>query len=132
MWRWVKLGMGLLSVAALAACSSRGSPAPSSAPATSAITSLVSLTIADTGRTIAVPVGAEIDVKLQTIGPGQYNTPQVSTAAVRFLSVSLVSPVLPAGPTQLFRFEAAAQGQATITIQSTGQNPAFEVTVKAN
>ena len=131
MYRLVKLVVGLLSGAVLAACSVGGSPTPASIP-TSTLGSLLSLTAADTGRTLAVPVGGEIDVKLQTIGPGQYGTPQVSSAAVRYLSVSLVSPYLPAGPTQLFRFEAVAHGQATVSIQSTeGHNPAFTVTINS-
>jgi hypothetical protein len=91
----------------------------------------ISLSIADTGRTVAAPVGGEIDIKLQTIGPGQYATPKLSSPAVRFQTMSYVSPPVPAGPTQLFRFEVVAPGQATISIPGPDQNPPFQVTVNA-
>jgi len=141
--------VGLLWVAVLAACAGVGSPALTSPPAGATVvsptettrptieptarpTSQFSLTMADTGRTITVPVASEVDVTLQTIGPAEYGNPQLSSPSVRFLSVSYVTPPVPAGPTQLFRFEAAAQGQTTITIQSTGHSPEFEVTVNSD
>jgi len=131
MWRLTLAMLSLLQVAVLAACSASGSAVPTSAPA-GATTAPVSLTIADKGRTISLPVGSEIDVTLQTIGPGQYATPQVSSAAVQFIAASFVTPFVPAGPTQQFRFDVVAAGQATILIQGAGNNPAFQVTVKAD
>jgi len=79
-----------------------------------------------------VPVGDEVDITLQTIGPGEYATPQLSSPAVRFLGMTYVSPALPAGPTQLFRFQAEAPGQTSISIQGALHNPAFEVTLQTS
>lgn len=76
----------------------------------------VSLTNADDGRSIAVLVGDEIDITLQTIGPGSYGTPVISSGSIRFLGESSPGPQNPGGPRQLFRFEAVAAGRAEITI----------------
>ena len=76
----------------------------------------VSLTNADDGRTIAVLVGDEIEITLQTIGPGEYGTPVVSSGSIRFQGESSPGPQNPGGLRQLFRFEAVAAGRAEITI----------------
>ena len=76
----------------------------------------VSLTNADNGRSIAVLVGDKIEVTLQTIGPGEYGTPVVSSGSIRFQGESSPGPQNPGGPRQLFRFEAVAVGRAEITI----------------
>lgn len=67
---------------------------------------------------------------LQTVGPGEYESPpSVSSPALRFLDESLVSPSVPAGPTQLFRFRAEARGTAVVTFYDTGDDPTVEDTV---
>jgi hypothetical protein len=84
----------------------------------------------DNGRLLSVGLGDEIDVTLQTIGPGQYDErPSVSFPGVVFLKVSLLSPPNPGGPRQLFQFTAVAAGQAVISIPHTVQNSRFEITV---
>ena len=84
----------------------------------------------DTGRVVSAGVGDEIDITLQTIGPGQYDEhPDVSSPAVAFAKVSPVTPPNPGGPRQIFQFKAVAAGHAVITIVHTGQNPRFEITV---
>lgn len=81
-------------------------------------------------RTLSADAGSEIDITLQTIGPGEYaSPPAISSASVRFLGASLVGPAVPAGPTQRFRFRAVASGRAIIGFQHTGQGPAVEDTV---
>ncbi len=98
----------------------------------------ISLGNADAGRTVAAGVGDRIEVTLQTIGPGQYGDPSVSSRATVFLGESPVGPPNPGGPTQLFRFEAIAPGRADITIPHTGDPPegpavpAFFVTVQVS
>ena len=93
---------------------------------------------ADAGRTVAAAIGDEIDVTLQTIGPGQYGDPSVSSGAAVFLGESPAGPQNPGGPTQLFRFEAVASGRADITIPHDGDAPqgpvvpAFSITVRVN
>jgi hypothetical protein len=90
----------------------------------------ISLGNADNGRVVSVKINEEIDVTLQTIGPGEYDQhPDVSSRSINLLSVSYVSPPNPAGPRQLFQFKAVAPGQAVISIVHTGQNPVFRITV---
>ena len=84
----------------------------------------IRLTNADSGRQITVGVDAQIEITLQTIGPGEYSDPQVSSGSVRLVGVSSLTPP-PAGSRQLFRFQAAAPGRADIMIPHTGQNPLF-------
>jgi hypothetical protein len=74
--------------------------------------------------------GDEIQLTLQTIGPGEYEErPSVSSPAVVFLRVSVLTPPSPAGPRQLFQFIAVAAGHAAISIPHTGKNSRFEITV---
>jgi len=83
-----------------------------------------------TNQTLTVPAGTQFTVTLQTIGPGEYGSPPtVSSGAVDFLDVSLVSPYVPAGPTQRFRFDATTRGKGIIVFQHTGNNPTVEDTV---
>lgn len=81
----------------------------------------------DSGRTIEVTLSQEVEVTLQTIGPGQYETPSISSPAVRFIDVVDGAVVVPAGPTQVFRFRTESTGSATITIAHTGGSPGFTV-----
>ena len=81
-------------------------------------------------QSFTVPAGGQFSVTLQTIGPGEYSSPPaVSSDAVHFLDVSQVSPVVPAGPTQRFRFSARTRGEAVIVFQHTGNNRTVEDTV---
>ena len=83
----------------------------------------------DNGRLLSVGVGDEVDVTLQTIGPGRYDErPSVSSLSVVFSQVSM-GPPNPGGPRQLFQFAAVAAGQAAISIAHTVQNSRFEITV---
>jgi hypothetical protein len=87
----------------------------------------ISLSNADSGETVVAAVGDKIEVTLQTIGPGQYGTPTVSSVSVMFLGES--SPPgqpNPGGVRQLYRFEADSSGRADIAIPHSGgfpQNP---------
>ncbi len=95
----------------------------------------ITLTGADSGRSVMAEVGDTIEVTLQTIGPGQYGDPILSAGTVLFLDQELVGPPNPGGPTQRYRFEAAASGQCAITIPHTGgfpggpEMPSFSITV---
>ncbi|HXK09287.1 MAG TPA: hypothetical protein VMT70_06580 [Vicinamibacteria bacterium] len=95
----------------------------------------ISLGNADAGRSVVASVGDKVEVTLQTIGPGQYGDPVVSSGSVMFLGVSEAGPPIPAGATQLYRFEAVAPGPAGIAIPHTGDlpagpaTPAFTITV---
>lgn len=81
-------------------------------------------------RTLALALGHELGLTLQSIGPGEYaSPPTISSAAVQFIDVVPVMPAVPAGITQRFRFRAAAPGQAVITFQHTGLSATVEDTV---
>jgi hypothetical protein len=93
-------------------------------------------TLNDSGGSVSAKLGEELDIKLSSIGPSSYGDPVVSSSSVQYLSVSVVPPYTPGGPTQLFTFKAAAVGQATITIPKvndpTGTLPAFTLTVNVD
>lgn len=81
-------------------------------------------------QTLDIAVGQELDVTLQTVGPGQYlSPPSVSSVSLRFLDVAFVSPSVPAGPTQRFRFEGEAPGQVIVVFQHSGNDPTITYTV---
>ena len=83
-----------------------------------------------TSRTFTVPAGSQFSVTLQTIGPGEYSSPPaLSSSAVEFRDVADVSPYVPAGPTQRFRFLAAGPGSAVVRFTHTDRNPMVEDTV---
>ena len=87
-----------------------------------------SLNSGDNGRLLSVGLGDEIDVTLQTIGPGEYDEhPSVSSPAIAFSKVSILTPANPAGPRQLFQFTAVAAGHTVISIPHTVQNVRFEI-----
>lgn len=73
----------------------------------------------DRDRHVEVSVGTEIVVTLQTIGPGRYGTPLVSSTALQFLDLSS-GPPNPGGPVQIYRFMATSAGNAQISIPFTG------------
>lgn len=81
------------------------------------------------GRTFSIEAGRELELTIQTIGPGEYvSPPAVSSAAVRFLDVRQGNPV-PAGVTQHFRFEAVAPGVAVVVFHHKLQGPTIEDTI---
>jgi hypothetical protein len=83
----------------------------------------------DSGQRVTAFVGQETDLLLQTIGPGEYGDPTVSSDAMRFLDVTFPGPANPGGPRQLFRFTAVSPGLVEIQIPHTGQANAFTLIV---
>ena len=82
------------------------------------------------GHSLYIKAGQTLELTLRTIGPGEYaSPPSISSPAVRWRDVSLVTPAVPAGPTQRFRFEAVASGRAVITFHHTVQSTTIEDTV---
>ena len=91
---------------------------------------IISLDNGNTGQSVVAAVGEKIEVTLQTVGPGQYGDPIVSSGSVKFLEESSAGTPNPGGPRQLYRFEAVSSGQANITIPHTDGLPdAFTITV---
>lgn len=74
----------------------------------------MSLGNSDSGRTVTVAAGDELDVTLGSIG--NQGDPSVSSTAIRYEGSSLVGPTNPGGPTFRYKFTAVRQGQAAITI----------------
>jgi len=101
--RWAVIAIG----AALAACSS-SAPDP------------IALDNADSGRVVSLAVGQEADLTLQTIGPGEFGDPTISSSSVSFLGISDAPDQNPGGPRQVYRFRAATTGRADITIPHVG------------
>jgi hypothetical protein len=113
----MQIGPVALALVLLGGCSSDGLVSANGAPP----------------RTLSLGLGRELGLTLQSVGPGEYMSPPlVSSSAVEFLDVSLVTPAVPAGVTQRFRFRAAAPGQAVITFHHTGQGPTIEDTVNVH
>jgi hypothetical protein len=97
--------------------------------------SVLRLNRANNGQIVTASVGQQIDIVLNTIGPGNYDVPQLSCSAVRFERFGLTRLQNPGGPTQEYHFRAAAEGEAQIQIAHTqfpGIPPtsAFAVTIQ--
>jgi hypothetical protein len=87
----------------------------------------ITLDNSSNGRTISAAPGDTIEVTLQTIGPGQYETPTVF-GPIRFLGESAAGAPNPGGPRQLFRFQAVTTGRGEITILHTVLPPGLPQT----
>jgi len=90
----------------------------------------LSLNRANDGQHVSAKVGQRIVVTLQTIGGGQYGTPQISSSAIRFEGVVFPARQNPSGPTQVYDFMAAAEGEAQIRIPHTDSNPTVTFTIQ--
>ncbi len=77
---------------------------------------VLSLDNRNSGQRVTATVGQPIQITLQTIGPGQYVSPQVSSPAIRFVSAGFAEKPNPGGPRQVYRFRAASEGEAYISI----------------
>jgi len=93
-------------------------------------TNLLSLGSNDNGKRVAVAAGQAIEITLQTIGPQQYGAAKISSPAVRYESVALKMPPNPGGTTQVLRFQAVAEGEATIQLISINPENVFALTVE--
>lgn len=113
--------VGLFTSVSLAGCSSGDELQPPS----------LEFSTADNGKQETVRVGEEADLLLQTIGPGGYGDPVLSSNAVRFLDVALEA-ANPGGPLQRFRFTAVSAGTASLHIPHTEQQMAFDLVIVVN
>ena len=82
----------------------------------------------DVGSAVTVAVGQQIKIALQTIGPGEYSTPSISSDSVHFLNLSVPAGQNPGGIQQDFWFDGTSVGSAVVTIAHTVRDP-FVVTV---
>jgi hypothetical protein len=82
------------------------------------------------GRTFTVQAGQNLEIRLQSIGPGEYRSPpSISSGAIEFRGVSLAAPHVPAGVTQLFHFQAITPGRAIVVFRHSEQAPTVIDTV---
>jgi hypothetical protein len=106
-----------------------GSPSTGGTSGDASSLQVIQLSGEDGNKTVAAAVGQEIDVTLQTIGPGQFAAPELSSAALAFIGMSFPAVQDPGGPTQVYRFNAVSSGTAVITIRHTVADMVFTVTV---
>jgi hypothetical protein len=118
----------LFLVLALTFSSNAAAQTPSDAPQSRL--QILALNHDNDGQHLQATVDEPIEITLQSVGPRQWGPPQVSSSAVRFEHVMLKTPVIPAGPTQLFIFDAAAAGEAKIRIPYGDSGNVFSVTVQ--
>lgn len=90
----------------------------------------------DDGGSFSVPVGYEVDITLQSVGPDGYGMQAVlSSDAATVIDVLIpAGPVNPAGPTYLYRIKALSAGQVVvqiprIVITSDASQPAYMITL---
>jgi len=93
---------------------------------------VLSLNRANDKQRVAATIGQPIEITMQTIGGGQYGTPQISSPVVRFEGSAFKPPreQNPGGPTQVYRFTAVAEGEAQVRIPHTAENATFTVTIQ--
>jgi len=84
---------------------------------------------ADNGHNVTAVVGQQIEVTLATVGPHSYGEAQVSSPAVEFENNALGVPANPGGPTQIYIFRAASQGEARVEIAGLDQDRYFAVII---
>jgi hypothetical protein len=85
-------------------------------PSTSAGKHVLSLDFTNNGQHLAARVGQQIEISLGTVGPRQYGTPEISSAAIRLVSTAQDWPPNPGGPSFVYVFEAVAVGEARVTV----------------
>lgn len=91
---------------------------------------VLSLNRASNGQRVYAKIGQPIVITLQTVGGGQYGTPQISSRSLRFEGTSFPAIQNPGGPTQVYRFTAVAEGEAKVEIPQSNSNANFNLTVQ--
>jgi hypothetical protein len=75
-----------------------------------------------TAGTFSIKVGQDIDIHMQTAGPGDFGSPPtLSGSAIAFLGVG-PGPIDPGGITQVFHFKGVMGGTTIITFQRVNQD----------
>lgn len=87
------------------------------------------LTAQDNGRIVNLAMNQYVYLKLQTIGPGQYGEPVLSSAAVSFEGMTLPETQNPGGPTQVYHFRTLTVGKTLLTIPHDSGSAPFTATL---
>jgi hypothetical protein len=94
------------------------------------------------GQQVTARVGQAMQITLQTIGPGQYGSPKISSTAIEFEGAAFAKEQIPGGPRQIYRFRARSEGEARVNIPHVVQlasgnaneirdsNPAFALSIR--
>jgi hypothetical protein len=77
---------------------------------------VLSLNFKNNGQQLAARVGQQIEISLGTVGPRQYGTPEISSPAIRLLSVAMDWPPNPGGLGFVYVLEAVAEGEARVKV----------------
>lgn len=100
---------------------------------------ILNLTAADDGGSFSVPVGYEIDILLQNIGPNGYEMRAVlSSDAATVVEITIpAGPITPAGAPYLYRIKALAPGQVVVEIPrlelpADASQPAYTITLNVS
>jgi hypothetical protein len=83
---------------------------------TSTTQQVLPLNFTNNGQHLTVSVGQQIEITLGTVGGPQYGEPLVSSPTIRLESTALGWPPNPGGPSFTYIFEAAAEGEAQVTV----------------
>jgi len=83
----------------------------------------------DSSQTLALGVGQQLNLTVGTVGPGFYQTPTIAGSSVTFLGDSILGPITPAGPRQLYRFKGVAAGTSVIVLTHSGNEPTITDTI---
>ena len=89
----------------------------------------VDLTSANEGQTVAVPIPGEARLRLQTIGPGQFEKPTLTGSGAQFEDAELQSPPNPGGPTQIYVFRCTQSGTTEVSIPHSASGKTFSITL---
>lgn len=74
--------------------------------------------VSERSQAVSARVGQEVSVTLGNVGPGTYESPpQMTPGVLTYLGVDVVPPFNPGGPTQRFRFSAAATGRTIVVFR---------------
>jgi hypothetical protein len=74
------------------------------------------LTSKDNGGEVGLAMNQHVYLTLQTVGPGQYGEPVLSSDAVSFEGMTFPKNQNPGGPTQVYHFRTLADGNTLLTI----------------
>jgi hypothetical protein len=81
---------------------------------------ILSLNFTNNGQHLVASVGQQIEITLGTVGGPQYGKPEISSTAIRLESTALghtpEGSITPGGPTFIYIFEAAAEGEAQVKV----------------
>jgi hypothetical protein len=81
------------------------------------------------GSAVELAVSQRLELRLQSVGPGSYRDPQLSTTSLRFAQSLLPRSQNPGGPTQIYVFQGVSAGTVQLTIPHSVRADPFKLTV---